>query len=325
MYQSLEPRILSQVTGKSSNGNVAITGDFFTTSTFVYTLLFVAIVAGAFYRYALAGIWRMGASEKYVKKSNEEFRRVTLGLLGVFSMFIIIYTINPDLLAGDVGWGYLKTKGGAFVRGGSGGTGGGVQSSGTGNATCTPAATTITNLQSGNVCAGATCKALQGCNYQKYLPILRQEASNNGVSLKMMIVIMCKESSALPGQEHVNSDGSRDCGLMQINQRGACSPELMDPATNIARGAQELKSKQGAQIFGNVPTAASVFAAYNCCTKENANSPSQDCTPASGFPGNIPKWACPINPGPTDTNMCFVKNYACEATACLSDPSLSGL
>ncbi|MFA5132264.1 MAG: hypothetical protein WC444_02980 [Candidatus Paceibacterota bacterium] len=125
-YSNLEPSIVSQITGAAVSPTTQITGSFLATSKFLYTLLFVAIVAAAFYRYALAGIWRMAASEKYVKMSNEEFKRVTVGLLGVFSMFIVIYTFNKDLLNGDVGLAVLKTEGvsgGAVVFGGGGATG----------------------------------------------------------------------------------------------------------------------------------------------------------------------------------------------------------
>jgi hypothetical protein len=121
-YTTLEPNIVSQITGQQPSPTTALSSSFFATSTFIYTLLFVAIVAAAFYRYALAGIWRMAASEKYVRMSNDEFKRVTLGLLGVFSMFIVIYTFNKDLLKGDVGLDALKVKGQQGVPANTGGT-----------------------------------------------------------------------------------------------------------------------------------------------------------------------------------------------------------
>jgi hypothetical protein len=39
---------------------------------------------------------------------------------------------------------------------------------------------------------------------------------------------------------------------------------------------------------------------------------------SSGFPSSIPKWACPINPGTADLNMCSVKSYVCELSSCLN-------
>jgi hypothetical protein len=65
-------------------------------------LIFTAIIGAAFYEYILVGVYRMEASESGIRKSNETFKRTTLGLLGVFSLFLIIFTINKGLLTGDV-------------------------------------------------------------------------------------------------------------------------------------------------------------------------------------------------------------------------------
>ncbi len=78
--------------------------------------------------YARAGVYRMQASEVGVRKSNDEIKRVTLGLLGVLSLFVILYTFNKDLLSGNVGLDGLRAaagKSGGFVSGGGGDPGGG--------------------------------------------------------------------------------------------------------------------------------------------------------------------------------------------------------
>ena len=81
---------------------------FFATSSFIYTLLFSAIVGAAFYEYILVGVYRMEASESGIRKSNETFKRTTLGLLGVFSLFLIIFTLNKGLLTGNVDLSAIK-------------------------------------------------------------------------------------------------------------------------------------------------------------------------------------------------------------------------
>jgi hypothetical protein len=95
---------------------------FFATSSFVYSMLFLAIIVAAFYRYTLAGIWRMESSPASIKKSDDEFKRVSLGLLGVFSMFLIIFTVNKGLLTGDIQLQELSSVkgvgGGTVVQGG---------------------------------------------------------------------------------------------------------------------------------------------------------------------------------------------------------------
>src|SRR3954468_25008228 len=88
---------------------------FYATATFVYSLFFIGIFMAAFYGYLVAGIWRMEASQQSITKSNEKFKKVTLGLLGVFFMFLVLFTINKDLLRGDVGLGNLKAERGVVV------------------------------------------------------------------------------------------------------------------------------------------------------------------------------------------------------------------
>ena len=94
-------------------------GSFFSTSLFVYTLLFTAIIGAAFYEYVLVGIYRMEASENGIRKSNETFKRTTLGLLGVFALFLIIAALNKNLLTGNVDLSAVKvdtrTVGGSTV------------------------------------------------------------------------------------------------------------------------------------------------------------------------------------------------------------------
>ena len=305
---------------------------FFATSSFIYTLLFSAIVGAAFYEYILVGVYRMEASESGIRKSNETFKRTTLGLLGVFSLFLIIFTLNKGLLTGNVD--LSEFKAGAISRGLRGsmaagnGAGVGVGSVGSGGTSklCESTETTITKLQSsGGICGDAVCTALSGCNYQQYMTIIDQAVGSDAQLKKMIIVTMCKESRGDPRASHLNSsDQSYDCGLMQINQKSPCnSATLIDPdniKANIQEGVTLMKKKIAAtsQVYQNIPAETGPLSSYNCCANGTVpNSSSADCNSASGFPFSIPKWACPINPGTGDFNMCSVKSYACELSACM--------
>ncbi len=109
-YTQLEPaafQSLGITTNTSFNGADV---SFFTTTSFLYTLCFIAIVGAAFYRYVLVGVYRMEASESGIRKSNETFKKTTLGLLGVFALFLIIATLNSQLLTGNVGLEELQSK-----------------------------------------------------------------------------------------------------------------------------------------------------------------------------------------------------------------------
>jgi hypothetical protein len=107
-YKTLEQSSFKEVLGMDSPAFNSSNASFFATSSFVYMLLFTAIVGAAFYEYVLVGIYRMEASESGIRKSNETFKRTTLGLLGVFSLFLIIFTLNKSLLTGNVSLGELK-------------------------------------------------------------------------------------------------------------------------------------------------------------------------------------------------------------------------
>ncbi|MCF7843977.1 hypothetical protein K9M47_03725 [Candidatus Gracilibacteria bacterium] len=91
----------------------------FTSTSFLYTLFFVIIVVVASTKYAQAGLFRMEASQHGITKSNEIFKKTTLGLVGVFSLWLILFTFNKDLLNGEVGLDALRSKGGEFGGGGA--------------------------------------------------------------------------------------------------------------------------------------------------------------------------------------------------------------
>jgi hypothetical protein len=88
-------------------------GSFYSSVVFVYLLFFAIIVVAAGGRYVVAGLSRMQAGEQGLRKSNEIIKRVTLGLLGVFGLFILLYTINRGFLVGDIGLEGLRIGGGA--------------------------------------------------------------------------------------------------------------------------------------------------------------------------------------------------------------------
>lgn len=322
-YVFLEGNVAKQL-GVSGN----ISDSFFATSTFIYTLLFVAIVVAAFYRYTLAGIWRMEASSTGIKKSNDELKRVSLGLLGVFTLFLILFTVNKGMLTGDVGLGALGKNSGSYTGGTPNTRSGTTQNTTTNTATPSKSCSspdsikTIVNSNK-NICDGASCSALSGCNYQQYLSIIKSESSKLGVDYKMIVVAMCKESTARKDLEHKNPDQTYDCGLMQINQREPCGTDILLPEKNIAVGVMRMKEKinlsSNSRIYANTPVEAGIFASYNCCSNGTVpNAESVSCNSSSGFNNSIPKWACPIDPGTGNSNMCAVKSYACEAYACLS-------
>jgi hypothetical protein len=280
---------------------------------------------------------RIQASEKGIKDSKEEFTRVTYGLLGVLGLWLILFTVNKDMLMGGVDLGGLRSvKGGVSTAqnsniGNQNGTSGNTTTSPSAgqNSTsippgkCLSISDTKTALTAGNICDSAKCSTFTGCTLTPYESIIQDEAKIAGIDPNIIKVIICKESRGKPNvQNSGNVNGTYDCGLMQVNQSGACTTDSYDIRSNIHAGATLVKLKlaqnSGGITYPGIPQIAKMFAAYGCCgTEGNPNNESHDCTPATGYPFTPPKWACPENPGPSATNMCSVRADVCGAIACL--------
>ena len=110
-YTPLEGGSLSSLGVTAPTFGAGTDVSFFATTSFIYTLFFVFIIGAAFYRYMFAGIMRMQASDTAIRQSNDVIKKTTLGLLGVFSLFLILVTFNKDLVTGDVGLSSLAIKG----------------------------------------------------------------------------------------------------------------------------------------------------------------------------------------------------------------------
>lgn len=297
------------------------------TTTSLITIIFFMLIGGAaFYRYVMAGIYRLEASENGVRKSNEAFKGATFGVLGVFLMFLIFFTFNRDILLSDVGLGALRS--GGVARSGSAVlTGNRNIATRSGEpATCGSKEEVIMKISSqSGICGGTACTFISGCAYSQYASIIKSEAQSAGIDPKVVAVIMCKESQAKPNAQGRNPNGTYDCGLMQVNQATPCDANSLDPQQNIRRGVALIKQKTSAvnQSYSGIPQRLGVFASYNCCANGTTpHAPSADCTTSSGFPFSIPKWACPLNPGEGQYNMCSVKNYVCGIDACVSQIQL---
>jgi hypothetical protein len=130
-YVPLESELVSSL-GPKLTFSTTDTPALFTSTSFIYSFAFVIIIVTASFRYALAGVLRMQASEEGIRKSKEEFKRVTFGLLGVLGLWLILFTVNKDMLTGEVGLENLKTdpikatsNSSGITTGGNGGTTGG--------------------------------------------------------------------------------------------------------------------------------------------------------------------------------------------------------
>lgn len=115
-YTPLESDIATTF-GKGASFSTGDAPSFFTTSSFLFTFAFVIIVVTASFRYAYAGMLRLPATQESIKKSKDEFTRVTYGLLGVFALWLILFTVNKDMLSGEVTLSGLKATPGTGTIG----------------------------------------------------------------------------------------------------------------------------------------------------------------------------------------------------------------
>ena len=343
-YQPLEGNMLKAVGGTAPSFTDGATPSFFTSASFLYSFFFVIIVVAASGRYMFAGILRMSATEDGIRKSKEEMWRVTKGLLGVFGLWLILFTVNKDLLTGNVGLDNLRTSTSTYAQGGSMTTGSVAASTGSGSTQkCDDVAVVkaAVSTNGAGICANTTCGLPQAClTNNPYFTYIKTQSDNLGVPYKMIVATMCKESGGNPLAKHNNGGNSWDCGLMQINQQGECSSVAPTPAeinANILAGITLMKTKidkvSNAHVYPSLKLANSrqtaAFTSYNCCANDTVtNDPSSQGNDSSGNPlgckvtdgwPEIPKWACPVNPGTGAFNMCGVKAYACELTACMQN------
>ncbi|HCC05802.1 TPA: hypothetical protein DEP94_00335 [Candidatus Nomurabacteria bacterium] len=292
--------------------------------TFAFVLFFMLAASGvaAMGRVIYALSLRVLNSDDPAKvtAANKIITTSLTVLLGSFSLVVLFMAVNPDVVSGNLDFSKITVM---SMRAGSQLpvlASGGVSSTG---ASCSDESIFKKSVStSGEVCLTNTCEALKGCDTTTYASIINLEATKQGVNPKLVTVLMCRESRGIVSPPvHTNTDGSVDCGLMQINKKvGGCTQADLDPATNIAKGVALIKEKYSLikQSYPGITRDMMVSASYNCCGSGNPNDQSSDCTPASGYPYTLPKWACPIDPGKTSTNMCFVKNYVCDVATCLS-------
>lgn len=116
-YTNLEPSAADLGVIPTFNNN---TPSLDSTVQFVYFFLFSIIVIAAFYRLIVAGVKRTVASEASIRASNDIFKQTTLGLLGVFSLFLILTLVNKDLVSGKIGLGGLTSSVSGVPQGTSG-------------------------------------------------------------------------------------------------------------------------------------------------------------------------------------------------------------
>jgi hypothetical protein len=283
-YVPLEPTFANDI-GMNNMLNFSTTGaiSLFTSISFLWTLGIVACVAGAGFVWVRGGLYRMEASEAGIRKSNEEFKRGSLGLLGVMSLFLILYTVNKGLLIGDVGLNNLMVGGSSAISGG-----GGTTQQQTPPSTVSVAGANYpwpTGPVSGKgvTCNGGSLKrsfSKSTACMDQYKSIILDNSAKYGVDKDIIRAVIYQESS---GNPNVRSPVGA-LGLMQImpstaNKIGCLPGWEFDPVKNIDCGTRYLKSSMSTY------SSYDIYAGYNGGYGANAMNPSSFC------PG-LKRWQC---------------------------------
>jgi len=315
---------------------VALLFPFSAHAAYTYTLMekipgFESVSGSDFANYVLAiykfAIWTVGIAAllmiiiggfMYITSAGNTSRMDTAkrvifdalyGLIVAFAAWLLLYVINPDLVKVNISLKAVTTTATSTPSKSSETTG----TEGTGTEETSGSCSYSTPASGQNVCQGTACDG--SCSTSAYDGYISTYAGQNGLSSAVVKSVIYHESSCNPNA----TSPAGACGLMQVMPQSgySCTNDprnLFDPETNIRLGTEILRGKYSNVQSYNYTTVTDeqmAFAAYNCCANgENPNSPSEDCN------GIVPKWACPIDPGAGDDNMCDVKNYACEVDAC---------
>lgn len=286
--------------------------------------------------FAVAGVMYTVSSgqSSMMEWAKGAMKNAVIGIVIVFSAWLIVnYSLQLLGAKTDLGisnvksWDQFECKGAVGTSGAPGSTsysGTTAKTGGTG-AACASPDTMKSSLNSGSpVCSGScSLTSCMGKVMSKYGSIINGTSYVSGDSKKAKIIaaIICRESD---GDEKTPNSSAGACGLMQLMPDELKSgDDCMNPTTNIVRGAEvygkKLQQVGGKSFDGQITQEQMASAAYNCCKDgTNPNDQSQSCQQSDGWK-SIPKWACPIDPGPDPKgNMCTVKDYVCDIAACIS-------
>ncbi|MDP1689198.1 MAG: transglycosylase SLT domain-containing protein [bacterium] len=164
----------------------------------------------------------------------------------------------------------------------------------------------------GTICNGeGSCPA--SCDTSAFDTYITKYA--NGVPEPLIKKIIAIESGCRANIGKDQSVDGKSCGLMQVVSANC----VTDPEENIRLGMIILKNAYNEansyrNQYGNAASVEELtYSIYNG-GGENVKL-SKDCNSANGFPP-IPKWGCPIDPGPLPYNACYIREKACDFGSC---------
>lgn len=284
------------------------------------------------------GIWYIisAGNEGMMEQAKSGIKATLIGIAVLLGAWLIVHTLllllaqetdpskNP-IIGLQVVNGFkftcdTQSAANTVVSSTTGSTGSPTGSSSPSSASCEDIATAKSRISSGGtVCNGTgSCPS---CNTAPFESFISSYGTAAGIPLPFIRGLIARESSCNPSSVKNESNGTKSCGLMQVNTAASsytCS-QLQDPDTGIKEGVRILaaafsSARSLSSSYGSTVTVGELAAAiHNAGPGQSAAS--ADCTVSSGWK-TMPMWGCPINPGTKEFNACSIRAYACNVGAC---------
>lgn len=263
-------------------------------------------------------------------KAKDAIKTVLIGTVLVLCGWLIVNTIIGILASDNMGIGIQKanwysftcdSKSSANTSGGSGTT----TNASAGGADCADANATGMKQRlaspGGKMCGNTPLCSSWACDTTPWNAFI--EKYRGDIPLAFVKAVIAKESSCRvnPGA----MDG-KSCGLTQVKFSSVGNTDcagpamnLNDPETNIREGMKILKTAWDTAASYDY-TAIGIkrqeiaYVIYNSGVKDIEQS--SDCKASDGWPAKFPRYACPIKPGDTKYNACYIREQACKVGAC---------
>ncbi len=266
-------------------------------------------------------------------KAKDGMKTVLIGVTLILCGWLIVNTIIGLLASDSMGVGIRKENWYSFTcdptstANTSGATGTNVTSTpgpSAGGADCADANATSMKARvtsGGAMCgSGYTCPRCDTVFWNAFIEKYRVPA---GVPRPLVDAMIAKESSC---RENPGAMDGKSCGLTQVKFASVGNTDcagpamnLNDPEINIREGMKVLKAawdaSAGYDYTGiGIKREEIAYVIYNSGTKDVAQS--SDCKATDGWPAKFPRYACPIKPGETQFNACYIREQSCKVGAC---------
>ena len=264
----------------------------------LYGLAIWIVGISAFFMIVIGGVtYIVSAGNKSTAETGKKIISDALvGLVVALASWLFLYVINPDLVKFNISLLSVDVaSGGGFERG----YGAAVSSKGD-------------LMQSDGSYPVSDQKLPKGCS--NYKSIFESVGKSTGVDACELEALAATETSCNPSLSRGNTNGTQDCGIMQINSVNfggkTCQDFKNDVSLSMTKAAQlyvgNYRKNIGNRVYSGSATSNKFknsqlirdrYAAYNGGSGALAKSGSCSSTMRNLYDNQYLKYDCPIDPG----------------------------